>query len=85
MIYLITSNSTYKIGYTKDATTLQARLSAYRTHNPSFYLIGTIKGTRQRETNYHRLYKQYKVNNRSEWLDFSTSPETLHALTREFI
>lgn len=62
MIYLIESSNYYKIGFTTD---LDTRIKSYITANPDFRLIDTKIGSKQDETNLHKLCKKYKYKN--EW------------------
>jgi hypothetical protein len=66
MLYLLKSNKSYKVGYTRDEESLTFRLRAYKTHNPEFVLIGLREGSKEDEKFYHDLMK---VTRSSEWAD----------------
>ena len=80
MLYLIhqTNTNAYKIGYTKD---IYSRMTAYRTHNPYFKLIGIKEGTPKDELNYHTKLNEYRIN-QCEWFEFTE--EFLEEIVKEF-
>jgi len=77
MIYLIKSNGFYKIGYTNGLESLKKRMGSYKTHNPSYKLIGLSNGDKKKEKELHKLHKDYRVNNHSEWFDFGDNVNEL--------
>lgn len=63
--YLLKSGQYYKVGKTKD---LNRRLAEYRTHNPSFRVIGVIEGDFEKQ--YLKAFKAcgcHKAKGRNEW------------------
>ena len=67
MLYLIESGIYAKIGYSTNYDTLEKRINSYQTHNPSFNLVDTAEGTEEDEKKLQALYKDYKVNPKTEW------------------
>lgn len=67
MLYLIESDIYAKIGYSTNYDTLEKRINSYQTHNPSFNLVDTAEGTEEDEKKLQALYKDYKVNPKTEW------------------
>lgn len=64
MVYLIKSGKYLKIGYTQNVET---RMKVYNTYNPDFTLIDVIEGDEKLEKLLHKLFKDFKLDNRTEW------------------
>ena len=62
MLYLIKSNSFYKIGY---ASNIKQRMTEYMTHNPEFVLLGTCKGELNDEKQWHKKLQEHMI--KGEW------------------
>lgn len=62
MIYLMQSHNKLKIGYSNN---VQKRLRTFLTGNPDITLLSFKPGTKQDETNLHKLCKDWHVTN--EW------------------
>lgn len=54
MLYLLESKMYYKVGYTRDLSTLKSRITSYRVHNPDFQLLGLRPGNKELEKTYHK-------------------------------
>ncbi len=54
MLYLLESGNFIKVGYSKDEKSFARRMHSYRTHNPSFVLVGIKEGDKEEEKTYHR-------------------------------
>lgn len=54
MLYLLESKMYYKVGYTRDLSTLKSRMTSYRVHNPDFQLLGLRPGNKELEKTYHK-------------------------------
>lgn len=67
MIYVIESGDYFKVGYTKDETTLEQRRLGYYTHNPDCAFVREYKGSINIERFIHKGLSKHRV--RGEWFN----------------
>lgn len=82
MLYLIQSYTKdgpiLKVGY---ASNIDNRMSAYKTHNPGYELLGIREGDEELENAFHRYFFLYTYKNYSEW--FIYEPELIRVFKKE--